>query len=70
MKPYMSIWRKRMILNNMSVTSIGGKKEEKESDKLFFELIIKNATTKSTVKYAGELSKEERDNLIKGLNLN
>jgi hypothetical protein len=59
-----------MILNNMSVTSIGGKKEEKENDKLFFELIIKNATTKSTVKYAGELSREERDNLIKSLNLN
>lgn len=59
-----------MILNNMSVTSIGGKKEEKENDKLFFELTIKNATTKSTVKYSGELSLEERDNLIKGLNLN
>ena len=56
-----------MILNNMSVTSIGGKKEEKKSDKLFFELIIKNATTKSTVKYAGELSREERDNLVKSL---
>ena len=56
-----------MILNNMSVTSIGGKKEEKESDKLFFELKIKNATTKSTVKYAGELSLEKRDDLVKSL---
>jgi hypothetical protein len=56
-----------MILNNMSVTSIGGKKEEKESDKLFFELTIKNATTKATVKYSGELSPEERDNLVKSI---
>ena len=56
-----------MILNNISVTSIGGKKEEKENDKLFFELTIKNTTTKATVKYSGELSREERDNLVKSI---